>query len=107
MPAARSSSLSGGELAGERHIPGIRHRSPHIGQRTSGENLDLGYLLQGAGWIGGAEPASEAGFDRDGRERVTEQIMKVACDPGAFVLRCQAGQLRRAPRREHDYRGSG
>jgi len=43
--------------------------------------------------LGCAEPGREGGLDRDRRQRVAEQVVQVAGNPEALVLRGQACEL--------------
>ena len=83
----------GGELAGERHVTVVGHGGAHVGERLPGQGLHLGDLLGRAGRVGLAEPGGQAGLHRDRGQRVTEQVVQVAGDPEALVLRGQGGEL--------------
>ncbi len=92
-PGRPQQLLARSQFPDQGHLPVVRHRRSYVGQSPAGQYLDLADLRQGPSRVGGADTPGQPGFHGDGRERVAQKVMKVACDAGALVLGRQAGQF--------------
>ena len=73
------------ESVGKGETPIALHCPAHIGERLAGDALDLPQLRLRAAGVALKEPGRQLGLERDQREGLAEQVVKVAGDPEALL----------------------
>ena len=81
------------QLAGERDVAVALHRAAYVGERVAAEPLEVRDLGAGPVDVDVQKLLRELGLHRDHGERVAEDVVQVAGEPGALVVDGEAGVL--------------
>ena len=84
-----------GQLAGQGQLAVALDGAAYVGERVAGEPLEVGELGAGPLGVDVEQPVGELGLDRDDGQRVAEDVVQVAGEPGALVLDGELGVLLR------------
>ena len=99
IPAAGERCASTVERVGEGESPVALDGLAHLGQRLSGDALDLRHLRRGATRVAlGSSFVASSLLSAIRDRRVAEQVVQVAGDPQALLGDGQRGRAPRAPR---------
>ena len=74
---------AGGQFASQCHVPVAADGGPHIGQRRPASASTSAISRAAPSGSVSAQPPRQAGLHGDGGQRVAEQVVQVAGDPGA------------------------
>ena len=77
--------LGADQFAVQAETPVPAHRGAHVLERASRDDFDLGDLDRRTGRVGGQQAAGQLRLERDEREPVAEEVMKIAGDPDSLV----------------------
>ena len=89
----RQRRAGAGQLTGQGQLAVALHGAAHVGQRVAGEPLEVGELGPGPLRVDVEQPVGQLGLDGDHGQRVAEDVVQVAGEPGALVLDGERGVL--------------
>src|SRR5436305_9553007 len=85
--------MSAREFRRQRRLAVPGDRLADVAQRIAGDLLDVVNLVGGQAWSGLDEAPRQLALERDDRQAVPEQIVKVAREPKPLLPHCEPGDL--------------